>query len=222
MGAEPKRFTIPRRPAFWEPATTQFIPGGPDPEQVYEAAHSSAAALVQHGRASDDPAEHARLVRLMQTEGIEDFAQLWSHTAPTSLPGALWRLYCLREWIYQRPTQVYELYRRGQGGEDAEAANGEGAPDAPTAVHHGEISPLAGEEIPAEPEQVKHLIDEIMTGVFTGEVGQVCRRAGALVEVLARGQDAVGKDAQVLARTGRELTQAGRELQEAEGGGPHG
>lgn len=210
VGVAPKRFTTPRRPAFWEPATTQFIPGGPDPEQVYEAAHSSAAALVRHGRATGDPAEHARLIRLMQTEGIEDFAQLWSHTAPTSLPGALWRLYCLREWIYQRPEQVHELYQRGLSPQN------HSIPPANAGCEPGREPGSPSAESCIDPDHVKRLIDEILTGVFTGDIGQVCQRAGTLVGILAHGQEVGGGDAQTLARTGRELTQAGREMYRSE------
>ncbi|MDR2379916.1 MAG: hypothetical protein LBE08_01855, partial [Bifidobacteriaceae bacterium] len=73
----------PRRPAFRRPAMLGLaqadqIPGGLDPATQVELAHSSAAALVARARdrAASDPEMVARLLALVETEGVEMLATL--------------------------------------------------------------------------------------------------------------------------------------------------
>src|SRR3954463_14014511 len=89
----------PRRPAMLDPAAADELPGGYDPAMRNDAAHTTAAALVHQGRANADPEVLEGRVSLVETEGLDVFAALWSDSPADTLPGALWRLYVLREWV---------------------------------------------------------------------------------------------------------------------------
>ena len=108
-GPAPRR---PRRPVLVDPAA-DWRPGGVDPAVRAQVAHASAAALVHRGRASDDPAVLARLLALVETEGLDVVAELWADSPPETLPGALWRLYALREWVRRDPQTIADRYRQG-------------------------------------------------------------------------------------------------------------
>ena len=53
----------------------------------------------QTGRAGDDPATAERMLALVDEIGLSTLADLWASRPPRSLPGALWRLYFIREWM---------------------------------------------------------------------------------------------------------------------------
>src|SRR5690554_4907802 len=89
------------------------IEGDIDPLDRALVAHESAAALVAQARASRDPELVARLVRLVEEEGIDTVAMMWSKAEPHTLPGALWRIYMLREWVRHSPDQVARSYHQG-------------------------------------------------------------------------------------------------------------
>ena len=89
------------------------LEGDLDPHLREEIAHTTANALVRRGRASEDPQVVARLVALVETEGLDVVAAMWSDSPPDTLPGALWRLYVLREWVRRDPTTVVDRYRQG-------------------------------------------------------------------------------------------------------------
>ena len=73
--------------------------GGEDPAARDEAAHTSARILLERGRQNSDPEVAARLIDFTDEYGIEALAQLWSHSPARSLPGALWRMYSLRDMV---------------------------------------------------------------------------------------------------------------------------
>ena len=83
----------------------------PDPAEVTEVAHQTAAILVGTGRAAHDPEVTARLVTLVDDLGLSTVADLWSARPARSLPGALWRLYALREWVRRSPEQAQPRVR---------------------------------------------------------------------------------------------------------------
>ena len=162
--AAPRR---PRRPVLVDP-TTDWQPGGVDPALRAQVAHATAAALVHRGRASDDPAVLARLLALVETEGLDVVAALWADSPSDSLPGALWRLYVLREWVRRDPQTVADRYRQG-----VEAAPVEGA--------------VAGVVVPPGPADVRAVADAVLSGVFTGDFATALERAAAFCRVLATG-----------------------------------
>jgi hypothetical protein len=165
-GAQPAR---PRRPAFLGPAALETFGGGPDPARLAEAAHATASALVEAGRTADDAHTTARLVRLVDDHGIEMVADLWADRPARSLPGALWRLYALREWV-----------RRDPAGAAADFAAGRYLAPVPRVV--------AGAAEPPTPEALKDLADAILSGVFAGDLAVALERAGAFCRVIASGR----------------------------------
>ena len=102
-----------RRPARLDPHDAEALLGERDPALRDEVAHTTARALVHRARAAEDPEVVARLVRLVETEGLDAVAALWADATPVTLPGALWRLYVLREWVRRDPQTVALRYRLG-------------------------------------------------------------------------------------------------------------
>ena len=99
---------------------------------------------------------------LVDDLGLSTLAELWADRPARSLPGALWRLYALREWV-----------RRDPVGASADYAAGIRFADVPHVV--------AGVADPPGPAELKELTDAILTGVFDGRPGH---RAGACGRVL--------------------------------------
>lgn len=167
MTDEPRRF---RRPVS-KPAAAFDAYGDPqtDPALVLEAAHASAAALVRHGRAAHDPAVTARLVSLADDMGLDAIALLWAERPARSLPGALWRLYVLREWVRRDALGAsldYDEGRRYAGVADA----------------------IAGAATPPGPDELRALVDSILGGVFEGDLAVALERAAAFCRVVAAGR----------------------------------
>lgn len=166
MTAQPRR---PRRPAMLEPAMAEQIVGDEDPAIRSEIAHQTAQVLVGEGRArADDPELVTRLVTLVEREGLDAVATLWSRSPATTLPGTLWRLYLLREWVRRDPRQVAERYRLGEG--RAEVAG-----------------VVAGVAQPPGPREVLDACDAVLSGMFTGDLDVQLDRAAAFLRVLATG-----------------------------------
>ncbi|WP_265520980.1 hypothetical protein [Oerskovia flava] len=151
-----------------DPRDAADLPGELDPALRDEVAHTTANAIVRGGRDTQDPEVVARLVRLVEREGLDVVAGLWADAAPSSLPGALWRLYVLREWVRRDPQTVALRYRLG-----AEAAPVHGA--------------IAGVVSPPGPEDVRELADAVLSGVFTGALDVALDRAGSFCRILATG-----------------------------------
>ncbi|WP_291756060.1 hypothetical protein [Cellulomonas sp. 73-92] len=199
-GAAPR----PRRPVLVD-STADWHPGGVDPALRAQVAHATAAALVSGGRASADPAVLARLLALVETEGLDVVAAMWADSPPESLPGALWRLYVLREWVRRDPATVADRYRQG-----VDAAPVEGA--------------VAGVAVPPGPADVRAVVDAVLSGVYTGDLATALERAAAFCRVLAtgaafdadhldlvdpRGAERQTRGASSLLRTADELARAG-------------
>lgn len=151
-----------------DPQDAEQIPGEIDPALRGEVAHTTAAALVHRGRASEDPAVVERLVALVETEGLDVVAGLWSDSPPSTLPGALWRLYVLREWVRRDPATVAERYRLGRGAVPV----------------HDVVAGVADAPGPAE---VREVADAVLSGVYTGDLAVALERAAAFCRVLAAG-----------------------------------
>ena len=73
----------------------------------------TAAVLLHTGRAADDPAVTERLLGLGEEIGLSTMAELWSSRPARTLPGVLWRLYLLREWVESDPDGVAREYAAG-------------------------------------------------------------------------------------------------------------
>ena len=157
-----------RRPAMLDWEEAEQIEGDIDPADRALIAHETASAVVGQARSSQDPELVARLVALVDQEGIDTVAMMWSKAEPHTLPGALWRLYMLREWTKADADAVARSYHHG-----VQAAN----------VRHA----IAGVEDPPGPEEVRRLADEVLSGVFAGDLAVALDRAGAFCRVVATG-----------------------------------
>ena len=142
---------------------------GADPALLTEAAERAATALVRGARDQADEALVSRVVHLADTEGLETLAELWSGAAPHSLAGTLWRLYLLRSWVHADPetaAREYDLGRR----------------IAPVA------EAISGVEEPPGPDEVRALVDAVLTGVVVGDFADTLFRASAFARVAAAGR----------------------------------
>lgn len=166
-----------------EPAALEAIGEPSDPIAELHAAHETAAVLVHTGRASGDPAVTARLVALTDEIGLATLADLWASRPARTLPGALWRLYLLREWVAGDPHGAAREYAAGVRF---------------TEPNHA----IAGAEPPG-PDEVRRVADEILRGVFAGDLAVALERAAAFCHVVSSGR------ADVTAGT-RAVLQAGR------------
>ena len=155
------------KPALTDPA--QFDSYAADePWDIVEAAHRTAAIVVGRGRANDDPEVTARLVALVPQLGLATLAELWADRPARSLPGALWRLYLLHEWVQRAPVEVARAYCAG-------------------AAHADVYRVIAGLNEPPKPEDLLNLTTAILTGVFTGDLRVALERAAAFAHVIAVG-----------------------------------
>lgn len=153
--------------------------GGADPETISQAAHSSAHALLSRGRATTDPQVTARLVEFTDHFGIEALAQMWAEAPGVSLPGALWRIYALRDSVRSSPQAVGHYYELGQ--QDAQVSR-----------------VVAGVADPPGAEEVMRTVDEILTGAYTGDFDLALQRFAAFCRVLALGQAMAADEADVV------------------------
>lgn len=181
----------PRRPSYQEPAALEALGERIDPIADLQAAHESAAALLRAGRAADDPAVTQRLVALVDEIGLPTLADLWAARPAHSLPGAVYRLYLVREWIRSDPDAVAREYAAGVRSTEASHA-------------------VAGAEPPG-PEEVRRVADEILRGAFTGDFALALERASAFCHVVVSGRAELARRSTDLGRAGR-LQQLARDL----------
>ncbi|MGO1318346.1 MAG: hypothetical protein ACTMIR_15115, partial [Cellulomonadaceae bacterium] len=150
-----------------DPAEAAELPGAVDPALRSEIAHATALALVADARAAEDPGVVTRLVRLVETEGLDVVAALWADSPATTLPGTLWRLYVLREWVRRDPDSVTLRYRLGVASAPVQEA----------------VAGAAG----TSPEDMLRLADAVLSGVFVGDLAVAIERAAAFCRILATG-----------------------------------
>ena len=198
----------PRRPASLDHFTAQQIPGGLDPQTRSQWAHEFARLLLHQGRAqAADPLILDRLVHLVETEGIDLLAELWAGSPADTLPGVLWQLYLLREWVRHEPAVLSRHFQDG--------------------VHATPVPEVvAGAGVGYGPTEMLLLLDAILTGVFAGDLAVALERAAAFCRVIAVGlsvdadrRDHAGptaiKSAKQLTHTARELLKNTDELEGA-------
>lgn len=193
-----------RRPARLDPRDAEELLAVDNPALREEVAHTTARAVVHQARAAEDPEVVARLVRLVETEGLDVVAALWADAAPVTLQGALWRLYVLREWVRRDPETVGLRYRLGV----------DAAP-----VHEA----VAGVPRPPDPEDLRNLTDAVLSCVYSGDLAVALERAAAFCRILAtgaafdadarevadpEGADRMTRGASGLLRTAEELEQS--------------
>lgn len=147
----------------------------PDALEAVEMAHRTAAVLVGRGRESQDPQVRARLVDLPRTVGLSTLAEVWADRPARTLPGALWRLYALHEWVHRAPRSVAEAFTAGASrAEVYRVISGVVEPPGPTELHE--------------------LTNEILTGVYEGDLAVALERAAAFCHVTATGLAVLHED----------------------------
>ncbi len=147
-----------------------------DPARVTEVAHETAAVIVKTGRAAHDPALTAKLVALVDDLGLSTVAELWADRPARSLPGALWRLYALREWVRRDPVGASADYAAG--------------------IRYADVQHVvAGVAEPPGPAELQELTDAILTGVFEGDLAIALQRASSFCRVVAAGRAQRANDA---------------------------
>jgi hypothetical protein len=159
----------PRRPAFFSEAALEAHGPAYDPTEQIHVAHETALALVHAGRAASDPAVTRKLVALVDDIGLSTLAELWSQRPARSLPGALWRLYVLREWVQRAPDEASREYAAGIRF---------------TGPNHA----VAGAAEPPGPQEMGRVIDEVLRGVFEGDLAVALERASAFCRVVSAGR----------------------------------
>jgi hypothetical protein len=171
------------------------------PQAKAQLAHDTARLLVgrQGGVTLPQDVIH-RLDRYLADGGLDDLAALWAESGPTSLPGALWRLYRVREQLLARPDELARLISLGHD-------------------HLDTIDPiLAGMAEPVTRDSVVALADDVFSGAMGTTLPDALERAGALAKVVARGlliHPHEGDESYPLARTSLAWEVVGAELLEA-------
>ncbi|GAB3623181.1 hypothetical protein GCM10027418_12630 [Mariniluteicoccus endophyticus] len=186
------------RPVLRDPAVLEEFGRSSDPVAEMHAAHETAAVLVHAGRASDDPATVDRLVELVDEIGLPTVADLWSQRPARSLPGALWRLYALREWVSRHPHEAAHEYAAGIPITEPDHA-------------------VAGVEPPG-PDEIRRVADLILRGVYAGDLAFALERAAAFCQVVSAGRGDLAQGRTDLAHgttalaSSAKLREAGRDL----------
>lgn len=203
----------PRRPAMLDPEDADQLWGDSDPALASEAAHSTANAVIfgPSHHAEDEP-QAERISRIIDAEGLDEIARLWSRSPAVTLPGALWRLYLLRAWLERDPETIAMRFREGT------------AAAAPAATREPGADEPADREALAAPQPAE--LDERLAALFSGtgetDLADVLEQSAAFLRVLSRGASAdprwrTHNDDAARAVTGRAgaLTATADELEQA-------
>ncbi|MFD1714579.1 DNA-directed RNA polymerase subunit beta [Amnibacterium flavum] len=166
----------PLRPVKFAGYQFESFQGGEDPAAISRVAHETANALLSRVRAQPDPEVVERLIAFADENGIDAIAELWSRATARSLPGTLWRIYLLRTMIRADSAGGSLYFQRG-----IEVSR--------------TIDPVvAGAPDPAGPDEILALADDILRGVFTGDLAIALDRAAAFCRVSAAGCTSVADD----------------------------
>lgn len=168
------------KPALFAGHEFAAFQGGEDPAEVSAIAHSTAHALLFQIDHRADAQTLDKVVRFTDEHGIDTLAELWSHSSAHSLPGALWRMYLVRELIYVQSENISVYF--AQGKEILSTAD--------------EV--ITGAPTPAGPQEMRELADTILRGAFTGDFSDALDRCAAFCRVTAAGATALAQDADVI------------------------
>lgn len=140
-----------------------------DPATRTELAHETARLLIGQHEGERDEDSVSRLVRFADDHGLDTLAELWAKATPLSLPGALWRLYLVRAIIRHNPEDARILFQRGVDALPTIDQVVAGAPD------------------PVSADGLALLLDDILRGVFHGELSEALERAAAVARAVSAG-----------------------------------
>ena len=165
---------IHHRPMSRGSAFFDEVAGGTDPAMLREAGDLAATVLVRGARESDDPALAERIVHLAESEGLETLAEVWSGAPADTLAGSLWRLFLLRSWVYAAPERVASEFEAGQRRVDVARV-------------------VAGVADPPGPEELRHMLDDVLRGITRGDFAITLFRAAAFARIVAAGRAQIGE-----------------------------
>ena len=174
------------RPARLDPEAAEQIEGSTDTAVASELAHRAAQALIggfPGTETEDDPITRSGVVAAVATNGIDDIAELWADSPATTLPGTLWRLFLVREWIRRDPELVARRY--------ATVIDLTGADDATNA----RLESALGEarSVPS-PTDLRERLDAVLAGSVEGSVTEIAPLLSAtagFLRALAAGSNPV-------------------------------
>lgn len=227
----PRQF---HRPARLENADA--LEGSADIAATSELAHRSAQALVGAAESSPtardiapaasgnptaiDPTDtlaRERVVALVASAGVDDIAELWADSPAMTLPGMLWRLFLLREWIRRDPELVARRYATVVDLTKADAAT----------QARAEAALKEARRVPSA-EQMRTELDRLLAGEVTDTptLARMTAAAARFLEALAAGSsptwidddadelaDHVTRRDSALRATAEELADAARRAQ---------
>ena len=158
-----------RRPALPGPQVFEAQAEDADPAELAAAGHRIAHLLVRGPHDDADAGLVTRVLHLADEEGLGVIADLWAHTAPDTVAGALWRLYLLRTWVHGEPEQAAREFAAGK---------------AYAPVH--EV--LAGVVDPPGPDEVITLVDTVVSGIVGDDFDVTLDRAAAFAHIVGVGR----------------------------------
>lgn len=167
--------------------TAQLLTGGfasgtpvPGPDRRGEAAPVVTGAGTGPAPATDVLTRDA-VVDAVACHGVDQVAELWADSPATTLPGALWRLYLVREWIRRDPDLVERRYATEVDLRGADAQ----------VLERFSAASSEGRRVPT-PGQVRERLDEVLTGQAGGLAGLAPVLVGAadFLAALAAGSGA--------------------------------
>ena len=158
-----------RRPAMPGPQEFEAQAEDADPAELAAAGHRIAHLLVRGPHDEADAGLVTRVLHLADEEGLGVIADLWSHTAPDTVAGALWRLYVLRTWVHSEPEEAAREFAAGK---------------AYAPVH--EV--LAGVVDPPGPDEVLTLVDTVVRGIVGDDFDVTLDRAAAFAHIVGVGR----------------------------------
>lgn len=168
------------KPALFAGHEFAAFQGGDDPAEVSAIAHSTAKALLARVNEGSDPEVIAKVISFADENGIDTLAELWSRSSAHSLPGALWRMYLIRELIRAQSEQMSLFFSYG--------------------IHQLETVDVvvAGAPHPAGPPEMVQLADTILKGAFTGDFSGALDRFAAFCRVISAGATELANESDVV------------------------
>ncbi|MBO3725271.1 hypothetical protein J5X07_09585 [Actinomyces bowdenii] len=173
------------RPARLDPEAAEQIEGSTDTAVSSELAHRAAQALIGGFPVDgeEDLITRAGVTAAVASTGVDDVAELWADSPATTLPGTLWRLFLVREWIRRDPGLVARRYSTTVDLTGADAAAGARL----------EAALVQARPAPA-PEELRERLDAVLAGRIEGSVtalAPLLRLTSGFLRALAAGSNPV-------------------------------
>ena len=135
------------------------------------------------------------------SHGVDTVAELWADSPATTLPGTLWRLFLVREWIRRDPALVARRYATVIDLSALSAgADGTDSTDSTDSTDGGALSRFEAARAEARPvpspEDLRAALDRVLAGQTADVVSltPILRTTAAFLRALAVGSDAVWID----------------------------